>query len=116
MQDLQVPLQEGVLHLAPPVPVLLDLEVAVVTDLGHQAQATAAETSPLTLMGVDTGKTTTTTTREGGLKSILRKGIPTRGGEVLKITLGEGIQGGTIIEDLQDQEVMIISVDSSNSY
>jgi len=113
MQDLQVPLQEGVLHLAPPVPVLLDLEVAVVTDLGHQAQATAAETSPLTLMGVDTGKTTTTTTREGGLKSILRKGIPTRGGEVLKITPGEGIQGGTIIEDLQDREI-IISVDSSN--
>merc|ERR1719450_1049319 len=53
-------------------------------------------------MGVDTGKTTTTTTREGGLKSILRKGIPTRG-EVLKITPGEGIQGGTIIEDLQDR-------------
>merc|ERR1719450_509952 len=64
-------------------------------------------------MGVDTGKIITTTTREGGLKSILRKGIPTRGGEVLKITLGEGIQGGTIIEDLQDREI-IISVDSSN--
>ena len=118
MQDLQVlHLQEGVPLLAPQV--LLDLEVAPVTDLGHQARAIAAETCPLTLMVEDTEKTTTTTTREGDLKRILRKGILTRGEEVLMIILEEEILTleGRVIEVLQDLEVLIIiSVDSSNSY